>query len=139
MMFEVSQDYAARHGIQSKAYPMIDTDAKAADVVRRIEQHITGKTVVELGGGCGLLALHMGGIAKRVYCIEANPLWAREFTERLLKDKPANVSYLFGAADEFTDTIKGGVAVFSTNSAIHPMRWIAMKFAPVVIDVWRGA
>lgn len=97
---------------------------------------IAGKTAVEIGGGIGLLALHMGHIAKRVYCIEANPMWSWCFASVLLQSKPKNVSFLFGAADEFVGAIKADVAVFCTHSDVTGMGLVAAQFAPVVIDVY---
>ena len=91
---------------------------------------------MEIGGGIGLLALHMGLIAKRVYCIEANPMWSWTFASVLLKSKPKNVSFLFGAADEFVGAIGGDVAIYCTHSDVQGMRLIAAQFAPMVVDVY---
>ena len=91
---------------------------------------------MEIGGGIGLLALHLGQVAKRVYCIEANPVWASCFLAALLANKPKNVSYLFGAADEFADQIKADVAIFCTHSGIASMKKAAAMFAPEVIDIY---
>ena len=92
--------------------------------------------MVEIGGGIGLLALHMGQIAKRVYCIEANPMWSWTFATALLHAKPRNVSFLFGSADEFLGCIKGDVAVYCTHSDVTGMGLVAAQFAPVVIDFY---
>ena len=97
---------------------------------------MAGKTVVEIGGGIGLLALHLGLHAKRVYCIEANPMWSWIFATVLLQSKPKNVSFLFGAADEFLGTVKGDVAIYCTHSDVKGMGLVAAQFAPLVIDVY---
>jgi len=133
---EILEQYSDRHDIKSAGILTIYDDEAAALVALSIAPQIEGKTVIEIGGGIGLLALHMGHIAKRVYCIEANPIWSSCFLAALLADKPKNVSYLFGAAEEFQGQIRGDVAIFCTHSGINSMKAVASKFAPVVIDVY---
>jgi len=133
---ETSLDYSERHNIASAAVLTIIDDETAGLIAEHLAPRIEGKTVVEIGGGIGLLALHMGHIAKRVYCIEANPMWSWCFAGTLLASKPKNVSFLFGAADEFVGTIKGDVAVFCTHSGVDTMRLVAAQFAPVVVDFY---
>lgn len=133
---EASERYSERHGIKSQAILTITDDEAAFRVAEHLAPRIEGKTVVEIGGGIGLLALHLGQFAKRVYCIEANPMWSWIFAGTLLHNKPKNVSFLFGSADEFVGTIKGDVAIYLTHSGVTPMRVTAMHFAPVVIDVY---
>lgn len=132
---EASLRYSERHGIQSQAVLTVTTDEMADLICERFQDSLSGKTVIEIGGGIGLLACHMGLIAKRVYCIEANPMWSWVFAGTLLKHKPRNVSFLFGSADEFVGAIKGDVAVFCTHSGVESMRLVAQQFAPEVIDV----
>jgi hypothetical protein len=133
---DMSLAYSERHGIRSAAVLTVDDDAVAYAAASYLESRIAGKTVVEIGGGIGLLALHMGYHAKRVYCIEANPMWSTFFAAELLKSKPKHVSYLFGAADEFIGGIRGDVAVICTHSDVAGMKLVAAQFAPIVIDVW---
>ena len=133
---EASLDYSERHGIRSAAVLTIHDDETAHMAALHLADRIEGKTVVEIGGGIGLLALHMGQFAKRVYCIEANAAWSWTFACLLLKQKPKNVSFLFGAADEFVGAIKGDVALYCTHSDVKGMGLVAAQFAPVVIDVW---
>lgn len=133
---ESSLAYSERHNINSAAVLTVIDDETAAMIAEHLAPRIEGKTVVEIGGGIGLLALHMGMIAKRVYCIEANPMWSWTFAEVLLKQKPRNVSFLFGAADEFLGAIRGDVAIFCTHSDVHGMKLVARQFAPEVIDVY---
>lgn len=128
--------YQERHGIKSLPTLTVANDEVADSIVSWLRPRLEGKTVVEIGGGIGLLSLHMGFIAKRVFCIEANPMWATAFTAALLVAKPPNVSYLFGGAEEFEGIIKADVAVFCTHSGVSPMANLAAKFAPVVIDVY---
>lgn len=133
---EASLEYSARHNINSAAVLTVIDDETASLIVERIADRIEGKTVVEIGGGIGMLSLHMGHIAKRVYCIEANPMWSWTFAQVLLKTKPKNVSFLFGSADEFVGTIKADVAVYCTHSDVHGMGLVAAQFAPTVIDFY---
>lgn len=133
---EASLAYSARHGIASAAALTVTDDEIAELLTLHLAPRIKGKTVVEIGGGIGLLACHMGHIAKRVFCIEANPMWSAAFTWALIEGKPKNVSFLFGAADEFLPMIQGDVAVFCTHSGVKDMTQVAALFAPTVIDVY---
>lgn len=129
-------DYSERHNINAAGVLTVIDDETARSIVERIAPRIAGKTVVEIGGGIGLLSLHMGHVAKRVYCIEADPMWSWAFAVMLMKEKPKNVSFLFGAADEFLGTFKADVAVFCTHSDVRGMGLVAAQFAPVVIDFY---
>jgi hypothetical protein len=133
---EPSLKYSERHNINSAAILTVIDDETAHLIVESIADRIAGKTVVEIGGGIGLLSLHMGHVAKRVYCIEANPMWSWSFANVLLKQKPKNVSFLFGSADEFIGVIKADVAIFCTHSDVDGMRIVASQFAPAVIDFY---
>ena len=134
---ELMIDYDRRHGIESLAVLTVYDDETAAAITMHLAPRIEGKTVVEIGGGIGLLAFHLGVYAKRVYCIEANPMWSWTFAQCLLASKPKNVSYLFGAADEFVGRIRGNVALFCTHSDAAGMRRTGERFADSVIDVYR--
>lgn len=133
---EVAMSYTARHNIASQAVLTITDDETADMVAESLADRVAGKTVVEIGGGIGLLALHLGFRAKRVFCIEANPLWASCFVASLYAGKLPNVSYLFGTADEFAGLIRADVALFCTHSGVEAMRAAAALFAPEVIDVY---
>lgn len=133
---ESLRSYMERHGVNSAGVLTVLDDNHAMLIAERLRPRIQGKTVVEIGGGIGLLAMHMGHIAKRVYCIEACPLWASAFVHVLLAQKPRNVSYLFGSADEFLGSVKGDVTVFCTHSDVMGMSLVARQFAPQVIDVY---
>lgn len=133
---DASIAYSERHGVNAQAVLTVSDDKEADAIAQHLAPRIEGKTVVEIGGGIGLLALHMGTIAKRVYCIEANPMWSWTFATALLHAKPRNVSFLFGSADEFVGAIKGDVAIYCTHSDVTGMRLVAAQFAPVVIDFY---
>ena len=129
--------YSERHGVESAGILTITDDKTAALAALSLAPLIEDRTVVEIGGGIRLLAMHMGYIAKRVYCIEANPMWSSCFIAALLRKKRKNVSYLFGAASEFEGLIEADVAVFCTHSGIASMKAAGVAlFAPVVVDVY---
>lgn len=128
--------YRRRHGIASANILSVRTEHAADAILERLAPKIEGRTVVEIGAGCGLLGVRMGAIAKRVFCIEANPVWGTAFVLDLLRDKPANVSFLLGAADEFAGAIHGDVALFCAHIGVASLASIAARFAPVVIDVY---
>lgn len=134
---EVSAAYSKRHGIESAAILTVYDDETADLIAGYLAPRIEGRVVVEIGGGIGILAFHMAKYAKRIYCIEANPMWSWTFAELLLAEKPKNVSYLFGAADEFSGQIRGDVALFCTHSDAAGMAEVGSKFAREVIDVYR--
>ena len=133
---EMMADYSERHGVVSAAVLTVFDDDHASLIAEHLRERIEGKTVVEIGGGIGLLALHLGTVAKRVYCIEANPMWSCIFASILLEKKPKNVSFLFGTADEFVGMIRGDVAIYCSHSDVTGMRLVAAQFAPKVIDVY---
>lgn len=133
---DASLAYSERHGIASQAVLTVHDDETAGLIAEHLAPRISGRTVVEIGGGIGLLACHMGRIAKRVYCIEANPMWSWTFATVLLNTKPKNVSFLFGAADEFLGCIRADVAIYCTHSDVQGMGLVAAQFAPLVIDVY---
>ena len=136
---EMSERYSERHGVKSAAILTVYDDETAGTIASYLAPRIEGRTVVEIGGGIGLLACHLAMHAKRVYCIEANPMWSWVFAGTLLARKPKNLSYLFGAADEFVGRIRGNVALFCTHSDVHGMRRVGERFGDEVIDVWSEA
>lgn len=133
---DAGQAYSLRNDVRSAARLTITDEETVALVAEYLAPQISGKTVVEVGCGIGLLALHMSTIAKRVFCIEANPLWSSTFVELLLERKPRNLSYLFGSASEFVGSISGDVAVFCSHSGVEALVQLGRQFAPNVIDVY---
>lgn len=133
---EDAERYSERHGIKSAAILTVAHDETAYLIASHLAKRIEGRVVIEIGGGIGLLGCHLAQYARRVYCIEANPMWAWTFATVLLKHKPKNLSYLFGAADEFVGRIRGGVALFCTHSGKQDMQRAGLRFADEVIDVY---
>jgi hypothetical protein len=133
---EQYEKFAERHNIRSAPNLTIVDEENAELVCAHLAPRISGKVVVEVGGGIGMLSLAMAKVATRVFCIEANPAWAASWTQILLERKPRNASYLFGAADEFVGSIRGDVAVICTHSDVAGMKLVAQQFAGEVIDVY---
>lgn len=133
---ELAEAFALRHGIESAMTLTVTTEDTADDIAAFLADRVRGKTVVEIGGGIGLLAMHVGLIAKRVFVIEASPAWATVYVENLHRFKPKNVTFIFGSAEEMAGIIKADVAFFCTHSAADQMADLARLFAPVVIDVY---
>jgi hypothetical protein len=128
--------FAERHNIRAAPNLTVTDFETAVMIADRLAPRIEGKIVVEIGGGIGMLSVAMGAIAKRVYCIEANPIWSMTFAQFLLERKPKNVSFLCGAADEFLGCIRGDVATICTHSDVAGMKLVGAQFAPTVIDVY---
>lgn len=63
-------------------------------------------------------------------------MWSMMFTELLLRKKPKNLSFLFGAADEFVGYIKGDISLVCTHSDVAGMKAIGSNFAPTVIELY---
>ncbi len=133
---EMAEEYSRRHDIESLAVLTIYNNETAKLVARSLAPRIEDKRVIEIGGGIGLLALHLGVYAEHVYCIEANPGWSWAFVGCLYAGKPKNVSYLFGAADEFAGQITADIALCCTHSGVMEMKRLWALFAPEVIDVY---
>jgi predicted O-methyltransferase YrrM len=64
---EAAMAFSERHNIRSAPVLTVVDDETAALITERLAPRIEGRTVVEIGGGIGLLSLHMASIAKRVY------------------------------------------------------------------------
>lgn len=133
---ETANAYAARHGIDAAPHLTVVDDEIAAAVAEILESRIRGKVVVDVGGGIGLLGLHVAASARRVFVVEANPVWAASWIDLFHERKPKNLSYLFGAASEFIDYIEADVAIVATHSDVRAMMATASQFAPVAIDIY---
>lgn len=128
--------YSRRHGIDSLAVLTMYDDERASLVARHLADRVRGKVVVEIGGAFGLLALHLSDFAKRIFVIEANPVWTSVYVAFLHRHKPKNVTFIFGSADEVKDHIRGDIGIFCTHSDARGMMRMAQLFAPEVVDVY---
>jgi hypothetical protein len=133
---ETANSYAARHGIDAAPHLTVVDDEFAAAVATILEPRTRGKVVIDVGGGIGLLALHVAASARRVFVVEANPVWAACWIDLFHERKPKNLSYVFGAASEFIDYIKADVAIVATHSDVRAMMSTARQFAPEAIDIY---
>lgn len=129
-------DYHRRHGTESACILTVYDDEYAGQVAEYLRPRIEGKIVVEIGAGIGLLACHMAQYARRVYAVEADPNWTSVFLAMLYAKKPANLTFIFGRAED-APPIAADVALFCTHSGLLAMHRAAALFAPVVIDVYR--
>lgn len=129
------EDYHTRHGTESACILTNIEDEHAALVAEFLYDRVQGKTVVEIGAGIGILACHVAMDARRVYAIEVDPAWTSTFIAFLYKKKPANLTFIFGSADD-APPIAADVAFFCTHSGRESMYRAATRFAPEVIDVY---
>lgn len=132
---ELAEQYHARHGTESAGILTNYEDEHAAAVADYLRERVAGKIVVEIGAGIGLLACHVAQDARRVYAIELDPAWTSIFVWQLYKQKPANLTFIFGKAEE-APPIAADVAFFCTHSGRESMYRAATMFAPEVIDVY---
>lgn len=133
---EVIQDYFRRHGVESRCILTVYTDERAALLAAHLADRVKGKTVVEVGGGLGLLAFGLAEFADHVYVIEASPVWSSIYVQFLHEQKPKNVTFIFGAADEVAGMLHADIALFCTHSDSEGMRQVSSRFAPEVVDVY---
>ena len=131
----VAEAYHTRHGTQSQIILTNYDDEHAGMVAAHLADRITGKIVVEIGAGIGLLACHLALQAKRVYAIEVDPAWSATFIWCLYKKKPQNLTFIFGKAEE-APPLSADVALFCTHSGRESLYRAASRFAPEVIDVY---
>ncbi len=129
------EDYHARHGTKSQCILTNYEDEHAALVAGYLSDRVTGKIVVEIGAGIGLLACHVAAAARRIYAIDVDPAWTGVFVWSLYEKKPPNLTFIFGKAEE-APPIAADVAFFCTHSGRESLHRAATRFAPVVIDVY---
>lgn len=133
---EAAMAYDERHNVSALGILTVTDRDTAKRIAQALAPSVRGKTVIEIGAGIGLLALELASYARRVFAIEADPAWSWVFVEHLYERKPPNLSWVFGAAEEFAGLLRGDVAIFCTRSGRESMRKAAGLFAPVVIDVY---
>lgn len=132
---ELGEAYSARHGVNAQPNLTVTEDQVAAALADRLAPRIRGKTVIDIGGAFGLLALHLSTFASRVFVVEANPVYSAAYIELLHSEKPRNLTFLFGDAREFIGLLKVDVAVVCTHSDVGGMMSVARQIADMAIDV----
>lgn len=132
---ESAAAYHNRHGTESQLIQTTFTDERAGSIAWWLRDRIAGKVVVEIGSGIGLLAMYMAEYASKVYAIEVDPAWSACFVWQLYRQKPKNLTFIFGSADE-APYIASDVAVFATMSGRPAMYRAASRFSGTVIDIY---
>lgn len=130
---ESLEEFHDRHGVESLLILTISSAYAATREVDQFASQIRGKTVIEIGAGVGFLALEMAKFANHVYAIEADPAWNWIFTQALYDVKPANLTWIFGAADSVSRWLTGDVAVVYTRSGVDAMERAARRMCPELI------
>lgn len=132
----MAQEYHERHDIRSACILTVYDDETAHLIAERLGERFRGKTLIEIGGGIGLLGCHLAPYLKHLYVIEADPGWTWAFLGCMYAKKPPNLTFIFGKAEEVVGAIKGDAAFFCTHSAAGHLRRLGEQFAPEVIDVY---
>jgi len=112
------------------------TKEKAREEVEKFKHIIRDKVVLELGAGIGILAMEMAKYAKFVVAIEKDPAWSWIFVRNHLYEKPRNLIFVFGDAEEFLklfDSFRPDVVVIYSKSAIDHFIIMALAFRPKAI------
>lgn len=141
-MAEAAEEYHRRHMTASMGILTVYDPRTAHDLIRPIRKAIHGKTVVEIGAGIGVLAIEMCRYSPKVIAIESDPAWSWVFTQHLYERKPANLTWVFGRAEEIAEWVRADVAVIATRSGREAMLQVAKRMAPEVIEMYaatRGA
>jgi hypothetical protein len=131
---EEVEDFERRHEIRSLGILTVLNAHEAEVEVVRMAPWITGKRVVEIGAGVGLLAVALARVARSVVAIEVDLAWSWTFVEHLYRAKPPNLTWVFGRAEEVAGWLRADVAIVYTRSDVEGMRTLAGKFAPLVLS-----
>ncbi|MET1047120.1 MAG: hypothetical protein ABWX70_10545 [Hyphomicrobium sp.] len=133
---EIGEAYSARHGVKAQANLTVMDDQIAAALAEHLAPRIKGKSVIDVGGGFGLLSMHLAGFARHVFVIEANPVYSCAWVEFFHQHKPPNMNFLFGAAREFIGSLRADVALVASHSDVAGMMSVAGLLADEAIDVY---
>ena len=125
------RNFAERTGITSLGVLTILTESDARNTVGQFSEAITGKRVVEIGSGVGYLALEMAKHAKSVVAIENEPAWTWLFTKFLYRQKPLNLTWVFGHSSNVQ--LPADVAVICSRSGLSEMIAEARRMAPIIV------
>lgn len=127
------QAFHERHGVNALLVLTQYSRRVAAIAAQGMANEIVNKRVIEIGAGVGCLAVEMAKIAASVVAIEADPAWSWLFTRHLYREKPPNLTWVFGTAQSVAGNFSGDVAVIFTRSDEAGMRALGYRFAPLVL------
>ena len=122
--------FMQRHNINSLGILTICEPAKAIEAVKVFGDSLKDKIVVEIGAGIGIVAIEIAKVAKHVYAIEADPAWTWLFTKYLYQNKPANLTWIFGNAQDMVDKINADTTIIFTHSDLKGLQKLGLSFAP---------
>jgi hypothetical protein len=136
-LLNICEAYHDRHETASLLILTLYEQQPAQEIATWLKPVIEDRVVAEIGAGCGLLAIEMAKLAKRVFAIESDPAWSWAFVEHLYETKPSNLTWIFGAAESVSDWLRCDLAVFVTRSGHDSMRKVACEIGVTVVDVIR--
>ncbi len=124
------EDFMWRHNINSLGILTIYEPKKAIKAVEMFGDSLKDKIVVEIGAGVGIVAIELAKVAKHVYAIEADPAWSWLFTKYLYQNKPTNLTWIFGNAEDMIGKINADTAIIFTHSDLENLQKLGLSFAP---------
>ena len=122
--------FMLRHNIKSLGILTISKSEHAVKTIKRFGNSLKNKIVVEIGAGIGIAAIELAKIAKHVYAIEADPAWSWLFTKYLYKNKPTNLTWIFGNAEDMIGKINADTTIIFTYSDMTNLQMLGLSFAP---------
>lgn len=135
-----------RSGIRTTHIATMVHHVNTVWILRRLEQqfqNLKDMTVIEIGAGVGVFAVNLAERCKRVFAIEADPLFSREFAVRLYADKPSNLTWVFDVAVPEMAARNGGwlpradLVLVLTGSDEENLRDLAEQFGDAVVMPWQ--
>lgn len=133
---ESISDFRRRHGIKAARILTVMREEDGAWMMERLEPIIASRVVVEIGAGCGTLALMMARVAKHVFAIEADIGFTKQFLVKAHL-KPTNLTWIFDTAQSMVPLLKADVSVVVTGSDEDALRVLAGQFAQTVVMPWQ--
>jgi SAM-dependent methyltransferase len=135
---EQLEDYHERHDTPSLLVLTVRSPEVAAAAVAPWIDEIRGKRVVEIGAGIGYLSLEIAKHAEHVIACELDPAWTWVFVKHLYVNKPPNMTWIFGDAENVVG-VYADVAVIRSYSGLVRMLSTAERIAPrVILDFAQG-
>ncbi len=124
------EDFMQRHNIHSLGILTVCEPLRAAKAIKMFHDSLVDKVVIEIGAGVGVAAIELAKIAKHVYAIEADPAWSWLFTKHLYQNKPTNLTWIFGNAEDMIGKIEADTVIIFTHSDLNRLQELGLSFAP---------